>query len=116
MAAWDLQCFQTILDDFDKQAELAVPRLRKHNLVAWQSDDMYQRLRPRPQSYGPALPMLVCDANTKPMVHRPPFDPAKFNWQAIQKPTMKGATGRVTKTKAPQRRALRKASKKRGTK
>ncbi|KLO98642.1 uncharacterized protein Y057_4122 [Fusarium fujikuroi] len=116
MAAWDLQCFQTILDDSDKQAELAVPRLRKHSLVAWQSDDMYQRLRPRPQSYGPALPMLVYDANTKPMVHRPPFDPAKFNWQAMQKPTKKGATGRVTKTKAPQRRALRKASKKRGTK
>ncbi|KAF5528959.1 hypothetical protein FNAPI_14033 [Fusarium napiforme] len=112
MAAWDLQCFQTILDDFDKKAERAVPRIRKHNLVARQGDDMYQRLRPRPQSYGPPLPMLVYDAKTKPMVHRPPFDPAKFNWRAVQKPTKKVATGRVTRTKAPQRRA----TKKRGTK
>ncbi|KAF4499369.1 hypothetical protein FAGAP_4442 [Fusarium agapanthi] len=116
MAAWDLQCFQTILNDFDKQAERTVPRLRKHNLVARQSDDMYQRLRPRPQSYGPVLPMLVYDAETQPMVHRPPFDPAKFNWRAVQKTTKKVATGRVTKTKAPQKRAPREASKKRGTK
>ncbi|KAG9502274.1 hypothetical protein J7337_005101 [Fusarium musae] len=115
MAAWDLECFQTILNDFDKKAERAVPRIRKHNLVARQSDDMYQRLRPRPQLYGPVLPMLVYDAKTKPMVHRPPFDPAKFNWRAVQKPTKKVATGRVTRTKAPQRRALREAPKKRGT-
>ncbi|KAJ9422617.1 hypothetical protein QL093DRAFT_2116435 [Fusarium oxysporum] len=116
MAAWDLKCFQTILNEFDDRAEISVPRLRKHNLVAWQSDDMYERLRPRPQLYGPALPMLVYDGNFQPMVHHPPFDPAKFNWRAVQKLTKKGATRRVTKTKAPQRRALREASKERRTK
>ncbi|KAH7163846.1 hypothetical protein DER46DRAFT_575193 [Fusarium sp. MPI-SDFR-AT-0072] len=111
MAAWDLQCFQTILNDFDTRAESSVPPLRKHNLVAWQSDDMYERLRPRPQLYGPVLPMLVYDGDFQPMVHRPPFDPANFNWRAVQKSTKKGATGRVTKTKAPSKKSAKRSVK-----
>ncbi|KAF5650106.1 uncharacterized protein FTJAE_671 [Fusarium tjaetaba] len=111
MAAWDLKCFQDMLDCFDRRADETAPRMRKHNLVAWRKDDVYDRLRPRPQMYGPSLPMLIYDSPVQPMMHRPPFDPAKFNWRAVQKPTKKGA-GRVTKTKAPQRRA----TKKRGSK
>ncbi|KAF5634641.1 hypothetical protein F52700_5834 [Fusarium sp. NRRL 52700] len=117
MAAWDLKCFQDILDRFDKKANETVPRIRKHNQVAWRKDDLYDHLRPRPQIYGPSLPMLIYDGPVQPMMHRPPFDPAKFNWRAVQKSTKnKGATGRVTKTKVPQRRSPRQASKKRGTK
>ncbi|KAI1060388.1 hypothetical protein LB506_007157 [Fusarium annulatum] len=118
MAAWDLKCFQDMLDFFDQKADDTVPRMRKHNQVAWRKDDVYDHLRPRPQMYGPFLPMLIYDSKPQPMVHRPPFDPAKFNWQAVQKTTKKCAAGRVrvTKTKAPQRRAPRKVSKKRGTK
>ncbi|KAF5679312.1 hypothetical protein FCIRC_6157 [Fusarium circinatum] len=117
MAAWDLKCFQDMLDCFDKKADVTVPRIRKHNQVAWRKDDMWDHLRPRPQMYGPSLPMLIYDGPVQPMMHRPPFDPAKFNWRAVQKSTKnKGTTGRVTKTKAPQRRSPREASKKRGTK
>jgi hypothetical protein len=116
MAAWDLKCFQDMLDCFDRKADETAPRMRKHNLVAWRKDDVYDRLWPRPQMYGPSLPMLIYDSPVQPMMHRPPFDPAKFNWWAVQKPTKKVATGRVTKTKAPQRRALREAPKKRGSK
>ncbi|KAJ4006067.1 hypothetical protein NW766_010893 [Fusarium irregulare] len=114
IAAWDLQCFQYMLDDLDRKAELAVPRLKKHNLTAWPKDDIYDRLRPRPQLYGPFLPMLVHDDDQiHEMLRRPPFDPAKFNWRAVQKSTKKGAsaTGRVTKTKAPSKKTAKRSVK-----
>ncbi|KAF4955582.1 hypothetical protein FGADI_4417 [Fusarium gaditjirri] len=118
MAAWDLRCFQAILDDFDRSAERQVPRLRKHSLVAWQKDDMYQRLRPRPQSYVPPLPMLVYDDRFQAMMPRPPFDPAKFNWRAVQKSTKKGAVppGASPRQRHPQRRLLREVSNERDKK
>ncbi|KAK2692435.1 hypothetical protein QWA68_008447 [Fusarium oxysporum] len=116
MAAWDLKCFQDMLNCFDRKAEEMVPRMRKHNQVAWRKDDVYEHLRPRPQMYGPFLPLLIYDSDVKLMRYRPPFDPAKFNWRTVQKSTKKGVTGRVTKTKAPQRRALRAAPKERRTK
>ncbi|RBR11252.1 uncharacterized protein FIESC28_09136 [Fusarium coffeatum] len=114
IAAYDLTCFQSMLDELDRKAELAVPRLRKHNLTAWPKDDIYERLRPRPQFYGPVLPMLTLDDDQGHMMwRRPPFDPAKFNWRAVQKSTKKGAsaTGRVTKTKAPSKRTAKRSVK-----
>jgi serine/threonine protein kinase len=97
MAAWDLKCFQEILDDFSREVERLVPRLKRHNLVALRNDNVYESLRPRSRMYGPFLPMLVYDADCQPMKYRPPFDPAKFNWRAVQKTTKNGATGRVTR-------------------
>ncbi|CAG7557995.1 unnamed protein product [Fusarium equiseti] len=114
IAAWDLQCFQYMLDDLDRKAELTVPRLKKHKLTAWPKLDLHERLRPRPHSYGPPLPMLVHDDDQlNIMWHRPPFDPAKFNWRAIQKSTKKGAsaTGRVNKTKAPSKKTAKRSVK-----
>ncbi|KAH7184707.1 uncharacterized protein B0J16DRAFT_319506 [Fusarium flagelliforme] len=114
MAAWDLQCFQDMLDELDRKAELAVPRLRKHKLTAWPKHDISERLRPRSHSYRPPLPMLVRDDDQLNLMwHRPPFDPARFNWRATQKPTKKGAsaTGRVTKTKALSKKTAKRSVK-----
>ncbi|KAF4456277.1 hypothetical protein F53441_1571 [Fusarium austroafricanum] len=111
MAAWDLKCFQGMLNAFNRKAEEMVPRMRKHNLVAWRQDDVYQRLRPRPQMYGPFLPMLIFDSDVKPMVHHPPFDPAKFSWRAVQKTTKNVVTGRVSKTKAPSKKSANRSFK-----
>ena len=115
IAAWDLLSFQTMLNELDWKAESAVPRLRKHNLTAWPNDDLYfERLRPRPRFYGPVLPILTLDDDQGHIMwSRPPFDPAKFNWRAIQKSTKKAAsaTGRVTKTKAPSKKKAKRSVK-----
>ncbi|KAF4339682.1 hypothetical protein FBEOM_6391 [Fusarium beomiforme] len=85
MAAWDLKCFQErILDRYNAMAG-EVPHVRKQNLVAWRNDHVYGRLRTRPQMSGPFLPMLGQFEDPQPMKHRPAFDPAKFDWRAVQK-------------------------------
>jgi hypothetical protein len=58
--------------------------------------------------------MLIYDDDQLHMMwHRPPFDPAKFNWRAVQKSTKKGtsATGRITKTKAPSKKTAKRSVK-----
>ncbi|KAF9762340.1 hypothetical protein IL306_003438 [Fusarium sp. DS 682] len=110
MAAWDLICFQRILDAFNAKAD-EVPHVRKHKLVACRNEEVYERLRTRPQMYGPFLPMLVSDERVQPMKYRPRFDPAKFNWRAIQKTTNKASPCRVTKTKAPPKKRGKKKAK-----
>ncbi|KAJ4247131.1 hypothetical protein NW762_013269 [Fusarium torreyae] len=98
MAAWDLKCFQQMLDDYDDIAREAEPPLKTHNLVAWRNDQAYGRLRPRPEMHGPFLPMLAYDdPRVWDLKDFPPYDPAEFNWKAAQKKTKKASTGGVTK-------------------
>ncbi|KAF9762349.1 hypothetical protein IL306_003447 [Fusarium sp. DS 682] len=104
MAAWDLKCFQTLLDRANRSALRAEPPLKTHNLVAWRNDEVYQRLRPRPEMLGPFLPMLHYDdedvQGNYDMTHYPPYDPSLFNWKASQKrATEKKYIGGISKKK-----------------
>ncbi|KAF5679777.1 hypothetical protein FHETE_668 [Fusarium heterosporum] len=103
MAALDLKCFQDMINSCWYSISQFDPPLKMPKLVAWRDDEVLGRLRSRPQMYGPFLPLLAYDHNAGFMKHHPPYDPAQFNWKAIQKKSSKTSPGRVTKRKAATR-------------
>ncbi|KAF4335082.1 hypothetical protein FBEOM_11060 [Fusarium beomiforme] len=111
MAAWDLKCFQRILNDANRFALGADPPLKTHILVAWRDDQVYERLRSRPAMHGPFFPLCnYDDGGIYDMKYYPPYDPALFNWKASQKQAIKKkpirdrpkkkSTGRVSKKRS----------------
>ncbi|KAF4450662.1 hypothetical protein F53441_6323 [Fusarium austroafricanum] len=105
MAAWDLKCFQDMVNHENERASRAEPPLKPQNLVAWRKDEAYERLRPRPWMVKPFLPMVNFDGYEEfYMTCYPPYDPSQFNWKAVEQRNKKASTGRVSKTKkAPAR-------------
>ncbi|KAH6969199.1 kinetochore Sim4 complex subunit FTA2-domain-containing protein [Fusarium avenaceum] len=123
MAAWDLHCFQEMIDEEryvneDFGLDIKMPSVR-----AVSNQEVLGRLRPRAQTYGPLLPFLAYDLEvTKLRTHDPKFDPGLFDWRAAQKKSSKkpaehvtkrkAATGRVTKRKASNGRGKQRKAKK----
>jgi hypothetical protein len=92
MAAWDLKCFHLMAESMNDGADLAEPPLKRCTSIVSRSQERCGSLRPRPSMQGPFLPMLAYDCS-KPgdMNYYPPFDPALFNWRAIQKRAAKNS-------------------------
>ncbi|KAF4960611.1 hypothetical protein FSARC_10425 [Fusarium sarcochroum] len=112
MAAWDLSCFQDILDDWNEMAQKQEPPLKTHNLIACRNSEAHGRLRPRPETYGPFLPLLNYDYGEPCfMKYYPPYDPADFNWRAAQNKTKKAPAGGVTKKRKTGRRSQTRSKK-----
>jgi hypothetical protein len=101
MAAWDLKCFQRIINKEKQMIEGFKLAVRMPNIAAWRDKEVLGRLRSRDQTYGPFLPFLAYDIwGTKLRTHDPPYDPGLFDWRAAQKKSSKESAGRVTKRKA----------------
>ncbi|SPJ81632.1 uncharacterized protein FTOL_09037 [Fusarium torulosum] len=101
MAAWDLKCFQRIIDKEKQLIQFFKLAVRMPNVAAWRDKEVLGRLRSRDQTYGPFLPFLAYDLwDTKLRTHDPPFDPGLLDWRAAQKKSSKESAGRVTKRKA----------------
>ncbi|KAF4995386.1 hypothetical protein FGRMN_5170 [Fusarium graminum] len=115
MAGVDLKCFQDMIDSCEYSISEFDPPLKMPKLVAWRDDEVLGRLRPRPQEYGPFLPLLAYDHNAGLLKYPPPYDPAQFNWRAIQKKSSKTSPGRVTKRKAATRGGKGKAKRNKKT-
>ncbi|SPO02585.1 uncharacterized protein DNG_05258 [Cephalotrichum gorgonifer] len=49
-----------------------------------QGEWMRERLRPRPVQHGPYLPLLNNAHLTLDLLELPPYDPAKFDWMALE--------------------------------
>lgn len=116
MAAWDIKCFQDIIDEEravngDLGLDIKMP-----SAMALSNQEVLGRLRPRAQTYGPLLPYLAYDLEiTELRTHDPKFDPGLFDWRAAQKKPSKKPAGHVTKRKAATGRVTkRKASTGRG--
>ncbi|KIL95750.1 hypothetical protein FAVG1_00488 [Fusarium avenaceum] len=123
MAAWDLKCFQDMMDEERDRNEDFGLDVKMSDVRAWGNSEVLGRLRPRAQTYGPSLPFLAYDLfETKLRTHNPPFDPGLFDWRAAQKKSSKksaelvtkrkAATGRVTKRKASNGRGKQRKAKK----
>ncbi|KAH7244401.1 uncharacterized protein BKA55DRAFT_618554 [Fusarium redolens] len=98
MAAWDLKCFQDMIEEANMYALRPEPPLKLSNLVARRNDEVYNNLRPRPGMYGPFLPLLNYDeGGIWDMNYYPSYDPALFNWKAIPKRTTKKSIGHILK-------------------
>ncbi|KAF5564907.1 hypothetical protein FPHYL_4501 [Fusarium phyllophilum] len=98
MAAWDLKCFQLMIEDANKSARRAEPPLRECNSSAWRNYERYSSLRPRPGTQRPFLPLLNYDDGGEwEMNYDPPYDPALFNWKAVQKRTTHKSIGNIPK-------------------
>jgi hypothetical protein len=98
MAAWDLKCFQDMIEEANMYALRPEPPLKLSNLVARRNDEVYNNLRPRPSMYGPFLPLLNYDeGGIWDMNYYPSYDPALFNWKAIPKRTTKKSIGHILK-------------------
>lgn len=112
MAAWDLNCFQEMIErerglNEDLGLGIKIPSVR-----AWRNKEVVERLRPRPQAYGPFLPFVAYDIGIpKLRTHDPPFDPGLFDWRAVQKKPSKKSAGRVTKRKAATGRGKKRKAK-----
>ncbi|KAM0467417.1 hypothetical protein ACHAP7_011941 [Fusarium lateritium] len=107
MAAWDLKCFQRIIDEEREEMRIHMQKqgcrsaVKMPNIVAWRNEEVLGRLRSRTQTYGPFLPFIAYDLwETELRTHDPPFDPGLFDWRAAQKKSSKESAGRVTKRKA----------------
>ncbi|KAF4436360.1 hypothetical protein FACUT_6524 [Fusarium acutatum] len=101
MAAWDLKCFHEMAKSINDWADMVEPPLKRCNSVISRNEERCESLRPRPSMQGPFLPMLAYDCS-KPgdMDYYPPFDPALFNWRAIQKRATKKSIGPIPETPA----------------
>ncbi|KAF5241773.1 hypothetical protein FANTH_8989 [Fusarium anthophilum] len=85
MAAWDLKCFHEMAHAMNEDADLAEPPLKRCTSIVSRNQERCKSLRPRPSMLGPFLPMLAYDCSEPgDMDYYPPFDPALFNWKAIQ--------------------------------
>jgi hypothetical protein len=112
MAAWDLKCFQDMMDEERGRNEDLGLDVKMPNVTAWRNSEVLGRLRPRAQIYGPFLPFLAYDLyETELRTHDPPFDPGLFDWRAVQKKPSKESAGRVTKRKATTGRGKKRKAK-----
>jgi hypothetical protein len=112
MAAWDLKCFQKIIDDERFVIQWYKLAVRMPNIAAWRDEEVLGRLRSRDKTYGPFLPFLAYDLDeTQLRTHGPRFDPGLFDWRAAQKKSSKESAGRVTKRKATTGRGKKRKAK-----
>ncbi|EWG49949.1 hypothetical protein FVEG_09297 [Fusarium verticillioides 7600] len=96
MAAWDLKCFQDIIEETKVSALRADPPLKPTELVATRNEARFNSLRPRPSMQGPFLPLVNYDeGGTWNLDYYPSHDPALFNWRAIQKRATKNSAVRI---------------------
>ncbi|KAF4943306.1 hypothetical protein FGADI_13504 [Fusarium gaditjirri] len=96
MAAWDLKCFHLMVESMNDSADMAEPPLKKGELVISRDQERWKTLRPRPGMQGPFLTMLAYDTSDPGVMdYYPPYDPALFNWRAIQKRATKKSIGHI---------------------
>ncbi|RKL37158.1 hypothetical protein BFJ72_g7814 [Fusarium proliferatum] len=126
MAAWDLKCFHDMVKSMNESADMAEPPLNRCKSIIPRNEERCESLRPRPSRQRPFLPMLAYDCSSPgTMDYYPPFDPALFNWRAIQKRATKKSMGDIPekpaggvsmkrKSTARKARQARKGNNKRG--
>ncbi|KAF5626745.1 hypothetical protein F25303_10987 [Fusarium sp. NRRL 25303] len=96
MAAWDLKCFHDMVKSMNESADMAEPPLNRCKSIIPRNEERCESLRPRPSRQRPFLPMLAYDCSSPgTMDYSPPFDPALFNWRAIQKRAKKKSMGDI---------------------
>ncbi|KAI1032909.1 hypothetical protein LB504_006315 [Fusarium proliferatum] len=101
LAAWDVKCFQDIIDEANLSAPRAKPPLKGTELVAKRNEARYRSLRPRPGMQGPFLPLVNYDeSGTWNLDYYPSHDPGLFKWRKTPKPTKEESIGRTLKKPA----------------
>ncbi|KAM0368037.1 hypothetical protein ACHAO7_005540 [Fusarium culmorum] len=121
MAAWDLRCFQKqIINPWIRVANRSQPPIKPPTLIAWRTVEHRYPTRSRQiVQEGPSLPLLKYDDNRNfDMINDPPFDPADFNWKALEakKKAQGVVSGRVVKRRAAGQATGGKGAKKAKTK